>query len=125
MVVNGRGSLRVGDERRRVGRIASDSRGVPRVALLDGLPLLPVTPAVAEVAAAYVARKVMPADLSGDALHLALASCHRCEFLDTWNCRHLANANKFAHIRRVNVLLGLHVPSLATPLQLQEGSEND
>ncbi len=84
-----------------------------------------MTAAVAEVAAAYVARKVMPGDLSGDAMHLALASCHRCEFLVTWNCRHLANANKFAHIRRVNVLLGLPVPTLATPLQLLGGAEND
>jgi hypothetical protein len=36
----------------------------------------------------------------------------------TWNCRHLANANKFGHIRRVNVLLGLFLPALVTPLEL-------
>jgi hypothetical protein len=59
-----------------------------------------------------------PADPGGDALHLALASYHRCDFLVTWNCRHLANANKFGHIRRVNVLLGLFVPALVTPLEL-------
>ena len=39
-------------------------------------------------------------------------------YLLTWNCRHLANANKFGHIRRVNTLLGLYVPSLVTPLEL-------
>lgn len=38
-----------------------------------------------------------------------------------WNCEHLANANKFGHIRRVNTLLGLHVPSLVTPLELMGG----
>jgi hypothetical protein len=37
-----------------------------------------------------------------------------------WNCRHLANANKFDHIRRVNGILGVHVPSLVTPLELLE-----
>lgn len=36
----------------------------------------------------------------------------------TWNCRHLANANKFGHIRRVNGILGLYVPSLVMPLEL-------
>jgi hypothetical protein len=36
----------------------------------------------------------------------------------TWNCRHLANANKFGHIRRINVMLGLYVPLLVTPLEL-------
>jgi hypothetical protein len=60
----------------------------------------------------------MPADPLGDALHLALASYHRCDFLVTWNCRHLANANKFDHIRRLNALLGLFVPALVTPLEL-------
>jgi hypothetical protein len=52
----------------------------------------------------------MPADPAGDALHLALASFHKCQ--------HLANANKFGHLRRVNGLLGLYVPVLATPLEL-------
>lgn len=47
-----------------------------------------------------------------------LASHHRCDFLVTWNCQHLANANKFEHLRRVNGLLGLYVPVLATPLEL-------
>jgi hypothetical protein len=41
------------------------------------------------------------------------------------NCRHLANANKFGHIRRVNTLLGLYVPSLVTPLELLEDDENE
>ncbi|MCU0727985.1 MAG: type II toxin-antitoxin system VapC family toxin [Planctomycetes bacterium] len=88
--------------------------------LVARLPLLAIEGPVAEIVETYIARRVMPADPAGDALHLALASLHRCDFLVTWNCRHLANANKFGHIRRVNTLLGLHVPDLVTPLQLQE-----
>ncbi len=65
--------------------------------------------------------KLMPSDPGGDALHLALASYHKCDFLATWNCRHLANANKFGHVRRVNTLLGLYVPALVTPLELLGG----
>lgn len=61
----------------------------------------------------------------GDALHLALASHHKCEFLVTWNCRHLANANKFGHIRRVNTLLGLYVPTLTTPLEMLGDNDDD
>lgn len=90
------------------------------LALIAPLPILVVTPAIEDIVEAYIARHVMPADPAGDALHLALASFHRCDFLVTWNCRHLANANKFGHIRRVNTLLGLYVPSLVTPLELQE-----
>lgn len=60
---------------------------------------------------------------AGDALHLALVSYHKCDFLVTWNCKHLANANKFGHIRRVNALLELFVPALVTPLELLGGSD--
>ena len=66
----------------------------------------------------YIQRKVMPADPVGDPLHLALASTHKCDYLLTWNCRHLANANKFGHIHRINALLGLFTPVLTTPLEL-------
>jgi hypothetical protein len=60
----------------------------------------------------------MPKYPLGDALHLAIASYYKCDFLLTWNCRHLANANKFGHIRQVNVMLGLYVPLLVTSLEL-------
>ena len=98
-------------------------RGAKRLAFVRDLPILPVEPAIAEIVQAYIRHKVMPADPAGDALHLALASYHKCDFLVTWNCRHLANANKFGSIRRVNTLLGLFVPALVTPLEMLGGSD--
>lgn len=94
------------------------------LALVRELPLLAIEEPVIDIVEAYISRHVMPKDPAGDALHLALASYHRCDFLLTWNCRHLANANKFGHIRRVNTLLGLFVPTLATPLELQEANHD-
>jgi predicted nucleic acid-binding protein len=88
------------------------------LSLVEGLPILEVEDAVAEVVETYVRHKVMPRDPVGDALHLALASYYRCDFLLTWNCKHLANAGKFDHIRRINTMLGLFVPVLTTPLEL-------
>ena len=79
-----------------------------------------------DIVTAYLAKKIMPKDPGGDALHLAVASFHRCDFLVTWNCQHLANANKFGHIRRVNDILGIGNPSLVTPLELLgESFSND
>ena len=86
--------------------------------LIEHIPLVPIEAAIAEIVQTYIARQVMPRSPVGDALHLALPSHHRCDFLVTWNCRHLANANKFDHIRRVNTMLGLFVPALVTPLEL-------
>ena len=88
------------------------------LALIEPLPLLDVEDPVAEIIKIYIARQVMPRDPTGDALHLALASYHRCDYLLTWNCVNLANANKFPHIRRVNAILGLFTPDLVTPLEL-------
>jgi predicted nucleic acid-binding protein len=93
------------------------------LALIQNVPLLEITPPVAEVVDAYFRHQLMPVDPGGDALHLAVASFHKCDFLLTWNCRHLANANKFGHIRRVNTLLGLFVPTLVTPLELLGGTD--
>src|SRR6266516_4276115 len=70
------------------------------LALLIDISLVPVEPAIIEIVETYIQRMVMPRDPTGDALHLALASYHKCDFLLTWNGQHLANANKFAHIRR-------------------------
>jgi hypothetical protein len=52
--------------------------------------------------------KLMPADPGGDAMHLALASYHKCDFLVTWNCRHLANASRSSAscARGIRVQLG-------------------
>jgi len=89
--------------------------------LIENVPLVPIEEPIAEIVRTYVLHKVMPSDPLGDALHLAAASFHRCDFLLTWNSRHLANANKFAQIRRVNILLGLFVPMIVTPLELLGG----
>jgi predicted nucleic acid-binding protein len=88
--------------------------------LLSGLPILPFNAAVLDIAATYGRQRLMPARSGADALHLAFASFHECDLLVTWNLKHLANANKFDDIRRVNSMLGLFVPKIATPLDLLE-----
>jgi len=90
----------------------------PALDLALTLPLIPGGKEVGEIVRAYVKHKIMPADPAGDALHLALASFHECDYLVTWNCRHLANASKFGHIRRINILLGLKTSELVTPPEL-------
>ena len=89
--------------------------------LLNEIPLIPVESAITEIVQTYIQHKVMPQNPLGDALHLALTSYHKCDFLLTWNCNHSANANKFDHIRRINTMLGLFVPMLVTPLELLGG----
>ena len=91
--------------------------------LVADIPLLSINTEIHDIVETYIKRKLMPADILGDALHLAIASFHGCDFLLTWNCKHLANANKFSHIRRLNTLLGLYVPALITPVELLSWEE--
>lgn len=90
------------------------------VDLVAGLPRLEIVDDIADIIDVYLANHLMPKERLGDALHLALASYHKCDFLLTWNCKHIANANKFEHIRIINTRLGLFVPALVTPMELTE-----
>jgi hypothetical protein len=95
------------------------------LALIAQLRILPYVPEIAEIVEVYFAHRLMPLEAQGDADHLALASFHKCDILVTWNCKHLANANKLGHIHRVNALLSLRTPALVTPLQLLETDDEN
>ena len=78
---------------------------------------------VIETAEVYLANNLMPKTLSGDAIHLAVSSFYKIDFLLTWNYKHLANANKRQHIRIINTRLGLFTPEIITPLELLSEEE--
>ncbi len=96
-----------------------------RIELLEDLKLLEITKEIKEIATIYIEKLVMPNDPAGDALHLAIASFYNVEVLLTWNCRHLANPNKFTHIKIINYELGLSTPVLTTPLNYLGGGESN
>jgi predicted nucleic acid-binding protein len=82
------------------------------------LQVLPPDEQILEIARVYLDNYLMPHVFKGDALHLAYATFYKCDFLLTWNCNHLANANKRQHIRIINVRLNLPTPEIVTPLEL-------
>jgi predicted nucleic acid-binding protein len=88
------------------------------LALASSLQVLPPAPEIVEIAEEYIRHKLMPNEFRGDALHLAYASYYKMDFLPTWNCEHLANANKKKHIRVINSRLDLYTPEIITPLEL-------
>nr|VFK66317.1 MAG: Predicted nucleic acid-binding protein, contains PIN domain [Candidatus Kentron sp. UNK]VFK71950.1 MAG: Predicted nucleic acid-binding protein, contains PIN domain [Candidatus Kentron sp. UNK] len=88
------------------------------LALVSGISPLPRLDDLDRIVEFYVANYVMPRTLTGDAAHLAYASYYDIDYLLTWNCHHLANANKRRHILVINDRLGLATPEIVTPLQL-------
>lgn len=80
--------------------------------------MLPTDEMLDQIVEEYIKNYLMPGEFGGDALHLAYASFYKIDFLMTWNCKHLANANKKQQIRIINNRLGLFVPEIVTPLEL-------
>ncbi|MFN0135543.1 MAG: type II toxin-antitoxin system VapC family toxin, partial [Phycisphaerae bacterium] len=63
-----------------------------RLAAIDAIPHLPVTPACADLAKVLSEAIRIPERAFADALHISIATVHRVPYLLTWNCAHLANA---------------------------------
>ena len=63
-----------------------------RLDTLATLPSLTITLEAENLAAEFLRTGALPAAARSDAVHLAVASAARADYLLTWNCRHLANA---------------------------------
>lgn len=78
--------------------------------------MLEINSEIEEFAALLVAQKLMPApSISGDALHVAIATIHRMEYILSWNVKHMANENKRTHLAVICMRLGLVPPMIVTP----------
>jgi predicted nucleic acid-binding protein len=86
--------------------------------IAESIEILPRTDEIREIAEIYIENFIMPKNYEGNAIHLAYSSLYKIDFLLTWSCKHLANANKKLHIRKINTKLGLFVPEIITPLEL-------
>lgn len=86
---------------------------------------LVLSPEIEEIAKGYIEQGVIPQAHFPDALHVALTSFHKIDFLTTWNCEHLAQAYRRRKIRLFNTSAGLFVPEIITPMELVGGGEGD
>ena len=89
-----------------------------RLAALEGFPLLAVSPAASELAGAILRANVLPATAFPDALHIAVASVHNVEYLLTWNCSHIANAELLPRVTALVEKTGFNMPFVCTPEEL-------
>lgn len=98
-----------------------------RLDLLEGIPLLPVSGEILELAGELIAEGALPWNAARDATHVAIATACGCDYLLTWNCRHIANAELRGIIHRVIDRHGYDMPNLCTPEELmgEEGEECD
>lgn len=83
--------------------------------LIHHLPQLKVPEEAAILADGYIGRGIFQRKFLGDALHVALASFHKIDYLVTWNFGHLASVHRQARIKLFNTAAGFFVPEIVTP----------
>ncbi len=95
-----------------------------RLTLLGSFSLLDATPEALELARALVERGTVLPRKAADAAHIAVATIHHMQFLLTWNCTHLANAEILAQVQAICAVLGYAAPIVCTPEELLGGQDD-
>ncbi|HYW46260.1 MAG TPA: hypothetical protein VE959_25565 [Bryobacteraceae bacterium] len=78
---------------------------------------------ILKLAETLVAEGPIPRKAAGDALPIAIATAYSCEYLLTWNCRHIANAEIQRAARLVVRRQGFELPVICTPEELMGGEQ--
>jgi hypothetical protein len=96
-----------------------------RLLAMDEIPQLAVNAAVERLAEQFIRDGALPEVAAEDAIHIALAAVHRIDYLLTWNCRHIDNAEKKPAIRAVCAIVGYPCPEICTPEELMGESSDE
>jgi predicted nucleic acid-binding protein len=70
------------------------------------------------LASQFLAKSNLPAKASDDALHIALATFYGIDYLLTWNCKHIANAQIQKKLAQISIEAGYELPTICTPNEL-------
>jgi predicted nucleic acid-binding protein len=89
-----------------------------RLQELERLRVLDVNQEARNLAKHLLERGLLPPKAVEDALHVATATAHGLDYLLTWNCRHIANAEIARRLADLCEELGYEMPVLCTPEQL-------
>lgn len=89
-----------------------------RLSALEEIPLLELNEEALNLARDFVEKGLIPETAREDALHIALATVHGMDYLITWNCRHIANAELRKSVSLICITQGYEAPVIATPEEL-------
>ncbi|PSB34210.1 type II toxin-antitoxin system VapC family toxin [Chlorogloea sp. CCALA 695] len=89
-----------------------------RMDILRDFPLLEVNQSVQSLATLFLGKTNLPAKASDDALHIAVATFYGLDYLLTWNCKHIANAQIQKKLAQISIEAGYELPTICTPYEL-------
>ena len=98
-----------------------DEAAAERLRLLAGIPLLRrADPRVDAVADELLVAHLLPEKARSDAMHVAIATVHAVDYLLTWNCKHIANADTLPRVYRLLTDMGYPPPLIVTPEEFSQ-----
>lgn len=86
--------------------------------LLQEASLFPLNQEILRLAKLLIAPGAIPEKAGPDAVHIAAASVMKCDFLLTWNFRHIANARIRNEVERILARHGYARTTICTPEEL-------
>lgn len=89
-----------------------------RLDVLSEIAILEITDEVVTFSKELIKEGALPAKALDDALHVAVSTIHKVDYLLTWNCRHIDNAETKPIIREVCFNAGYPCPEICTPQEL-------
>ncbi len=89
-----------------------------RLEVLSDFPLLEVNEAVQDLAMQFLTKSNLPPKATDDALHIAVATVYGLDYLLTWNCKHIANAQIQKKLAQISFNAGYELPTICTPYEL-------
>ena len=94
-----------------------------RVNALESIPHLAMPDPVSDLATVLLSEGTLPKKATDDAFHVAVSAYHGIDYLLTWNCRHIDNAEMKPLMRRVCEKHGYVCPEICTPIELMGDSD--
>jgi len=95
-----------------------------RLSLISEINVLAVNENAVYLAEQFLKNNCLTHKAESDALHIAIATVHKVDYLLTWNCRHIANAEIQKKLMKVSQKENYELPILCTPNELM-GKNND
>jgi len=96
-----------------------------RLNFLLPFPLLEITDEVILLTEIILNTRLFPEKAVRDVSHIAVTSAHGIEYLLTWNCNHINNANIKERLRKIFEDKGLYFPIICTPEELAEDEDEN
>lgn len=89
-----------------------------RLEVLQSLFVLELTENVQDLGLQFLTKSSMPAKAADDAIHIAAATVHGMDYVLTWNCKHIANAQIQKKLAEISTNFGYKLPTICTPYEL-------